>query len=331
MSGLSIKRLVSGGIITNYDCPSHCGHCLYNCGPHRSKDHLAPDSAGKICRRIRDLGCSSVHIGGGEPLLRPQKLLGVLAAALDSRLSIDYVETNSAWFTDPVQAEEILQDLQSLGVHTLLISISPFHNARIPFDHVKGVISACRGVGMQVFPWVNEFWRDLERLDSHKPHAMSEFEAIFGQDYLKRIPDRYWIHLGGRALQTFASIYPLKTISDTLAGSPMSCARVLSDTSHFHVDLYGSYIPGLCAGLAIDMQDLGQALPFGKYLLLEVLTATGIRGLYNLATEEYGYRAGLSGFINHCDLCTDIRTFLQRQTVRQFPELAPQGFYTELT
>jgi MoaA/NifB/PqqE/SkfB family radical SAM enzyme len=89
MTRLSIKRLASGGIITNYDCVSHCGHCLYNCGPHRSKDYLDQDFARLICERIRDLGCTSVHIGGGEPLLRPKRLFSVLAAARDSRLGID--------------------------------------------------------------------------------------------------------------------------------------------------------------------------------------------------------------------------------------------------
>ena len=329
MTRLSIKGLVSGGIITNYDCVSHCGHCLYNCGPHRPKHDLAHDLAKRICGTIRDLGCTSVHIGGGEPLLRPQKLMGVLAAARDSRLGIDYVETNSAWFTESGKAEEILQDLQSVGVHTLLISISPFHNASIPFTRVKGVISACHKTGMQIFPWVNEFVRDLDRLDSHKTHAMPEFEAKFGPDYLKRIPDRYWIHLGGRALKTFAPILTPKNVSETLKNSPWSCARALSDTSHFHIDLYGNYIPGLCAGLAIDMQDLGQALPSGKYPLLDVLTATGIRGLYKLSTEIHGYQPGKTGFVNHCDLCTDIRTFLLHQTDGHFPELAPLEFYAE--
>ena len=330
MSGLSLTRLTSGGIITNYDCVSRCGHCLYNCGPQRSKNYLDYDVASRICSRIRELGCKSVHIGGGEPLLRPKKLLNVLVAARDSRLGIDYVETNSAWFTDPGQAEEILQDLRSHGVHTLLISISPFHNANIPFARVKGVIAACRQAGMAVFPWVNDFWRDLERLDSHTTHSMSEFEAIFGRDYLERIPDRYWIHLGGRALQTFVSCYPRQSISEILVDSPLNCARALSDTSHFHIDLYGGYIPGLCAGLAINMQDLGRGLPSGKYPLLDVLATTGIRGLYKLATDNYGYRPKKAGYLNHCDLCTDIRIFLQRQPGGQFLELAPRGFYSEL-
>jgi len=37
------------------------------------------------------------------------------------------------------------------GVGTLLVSISPFHNAHVPYARVMGVIEACRRTGMQVF------------------------------------------------------------------------------------------------------------------------------------------------------------------------------------
>jgi len=329
MRTLAIRRLASGGVITNYHCVSRCGHCLYNCSPHREKAYLGESKAAAIFRRIVNLGCHRVHIGGGEPLLHPQKLIAVLQAAARVGVGIDYVETNSAWFVEKQQAVDVIEKLLAAGVHTLLVSISPFHNAFVPFVRVKGVIAACRQAGMHVFPWVNAFVRDLNRLDDTKTHAIAEFEERFGRDYLRRIPDRYWIHLGGRALETFRRGYPQRSVDETLADSPMSCARALSDTSHFHIDLSGSYIPGLCAGLAIAMEDLGHPLPAGKYPLLERLAATGIRGLYELACRDYGFPPRRCAYLNHCDLCTDIRHFLLQADGSAFPELAPQGFYDE--
>lgn len=327
MKPLPIKRLASGGVITNYSCVSRCGHCLYNCSPHRSRDYLDGETGGRIFHRILELGCRSVHVGGGEPLLNPKKLLAVVAAARDAGVRIDYVETNSAWFQDGDQAEAILTDLRGAGVDTLLVSISPFHNAFIPYDRVMGVIDACRRTGMTVFPWVNAFVRDLTRLDIHRTHDMAEFKAAFGSDYLKRIPDRYWIHLGGRALETFGAAYPKKPLEQILEQSPQSCAGALSDTSHFHIDLHGHYIPGLCAGLVIAMEDLGGGLPVGKYGLLERLAATGIRGLFAMAKARYAYPPRADGYLNHCDLCNDIRSFLWRLDGPTFAELAPDGFY----
>ncbi len=330
MNPLSIHRLSSGGVITNYTCVSRCGHCLYNCSPRRSKDYLDPDRAEAIFARIADRGCRSVHIGGGEPMLHPEKLAAVLEAARRTGVAIDYVETNSAWCVDPDAAVEILTSLRSAGLHTLLVSISPFHNAHIPFRRVRNVIDACRRTGISVFPWVNAFVRDLDRLGDDSCHSMAEFESAFGPDYLKRIPDRYWIHLGGRALETFRPVYPLRSAEHLLERHAQSCARALGDTSHFHIDLYGNYIPGLCAGLAIEMDDLGRTLDAGKYPLLDRLWATGVRGLYDLAAEDHGFTPQREGYLTPCDLCTDIRGFLYRLTGDRYRELAPAGFYDEL-
>ncbi len=256
-------------------------------------------------------------------------MTAVLAAARKAGVGIDYIETNSGWVIDIEQAVPVLDALRAAGVQTLLVSISPFHNAFIPFSRVKGVIEACRRSGMHVFPWVNAFVRDLSRLDERKTHSMDEFEAAFGPDYLQRIPDRCWIHLGGRALTTFGAVYARQPLEHILNNSPLSCARALSDTRHFHIDLYGNYIPGLCSGLAISMDDLGRPLISGKYPLIDQLAATGIRGLFALAVRTYGYTPQKSTFLNHCDLCTDIRSYLIRLNDPQFSDLAPDGFYAE--
>jgi hypothetical protein len=109
--------------------------------------------------------------------------------------------------------------------------------------------------------------------------------------------------------------------------SPRSCARALGDTTHFHIDLYGNYIPGLCAGLAIGLDDLGRPLPAGKYPLLDRLAARGIRGLYDLARQDHGFAPRRDAYLNHCDLCNDIRGFLLPHKTGLFRELAPEGFY----
>ena len=111
--------------------------------------------------------------------------------------------------------------------------------------------------------------------------------------------------------------------------SPANCTNSLADTSHFHVDLYGNYIPGLCAGLAIEMSDLGRPLSPGKYPLLDQLSAGGINELYNQASNDFGFSPQKKDYLNHCELCTEIRCFLIHNSERQFRELAPEGFYAE--
>jgi pyruvate-formate lyase-activating enzyme len=132
LSRLKIGRLASGGIITNCFCTSACRHCLYNCSPLREKKYISVEAAEENLRTVKSLGGSAVHIGGGEPMLRPEELSAVLDAARRTGVAIDCVETNAAWFTDAESAEALLAQLRPKGLHTLLVSISPFQNEQIP-------------------------------------------------------------------------------------------------------------------------------------------------------------------------------------------------------
>jgi organic radical activating enzyme len=323
----NITRLISGGIITNYFCSSHCAHCLYRSGPGWPKRYIDPELCENIMPIVGQLGCRSVHIGGGEPLLRPDELIQVIETARRFNLDIDYVETNSSWFKDSDSAEITLSRLRKAGLRTLLISISPFHNQYVPFFKVKGVLEACRQTGIQIFPWITEFLQDLSQFDPRKTHSLEEYAAKFGDGYLAGILERYWIHMGGRALELFRPVMALKPPGQIIEENSQGCARELNDTSHYHIDLFGNYIPGLCSGLAIAAHDLGHPLARERYPLLTTLFNTGVKGLLRAAQQYCGFTPLHDGYINKCDLCTEIRTFLARQNYNQSMELNPKEFY----
>ena len=329
MAQFIIPRLTSGGLITNYFCTSRCKHCLYNCSPNWEKIYIDPQTAEKNLRSIRKLGCSAVHIGGGEPLLRPDALGRILEIATTAGVAVEYVETNSAWFRDPASAIATLARLRTQGLQTLLISISPFHNEYTPFSRVKGVIDAARQTGIGIFPWISEFIADLSELDAGSTHPLAEFEDLFGRDYVTRLPQRYWIHMGGRALGTFRPYLAVKSAQQILDENAGSCSAELSDTGHFHLDLFGNYIPGLCAGLSIKREDLGKPLRTKKYPVLTTLFEKGIRGVFNQAQDAFDYSPASAGYINKCDLCTEIRTFLVHHNFGSPAELNPKEFYEQ--
>lgn len=327
MRPFQISHLASGGMITNYFCTSRCRHCLYNCGPHWEKNYIDRHVAKENLSIVLALGCRSIHIGGGEPMLRPDGLGETLEVAAHLGMTVEYVETNSSWFQDIESAEAVLTMLRHKGLSTLLVSISPFHNEFIPFFKVQGVIAACRKSGIHVFPWITDFVEDLNQFDRQKTHDFAEFENTFGKDYLSGVLKRYWIHLGGRALDTFRPILIQWPFQQILDKHPDGCARELSDTSHFHVDLFGNYIPGLCSGLAIATQDLGNPLPEKQYPILTTLFRWGINGIYKLARQRYGFVPKGSGYVNKCDLCMEIRTFMVKNQPEKWTELRPKGFY----
>jgi hypothetical protein len=320
-------RLASGGLITNYHCPSACRHCLYACSPQRSREYISEERAGRLGELARGGGVRSLHIGGGEPLLQPQRLFAAVRALRRAGFGIDYVETNSSWYRSHGEAVELLTELRNAGTGTLLVSISPFHNETVPLAKIRGVLKACREAGVGAFPWVDGFLPDLAAFAEERPHRIEEYEERFGEGYLRELPRRYWISMRGRALATYRPFMRAVPLRALLSGSG-ACAS-LRDTSHFHLDLYGNYIPGLCSGLSLPAEELGNAVDSERYPFLARLLAGGPRALLRLAQREYGFSPA-EHYVSLCELCQEIRRYLVLEAGVSSPDLSPTEFYREL-
>lgn len=318
-----IGKLNSGGLIVSYACSSACSHCLYKSSPKRDKSYMTSDIAEKIFAKIAKLGCNSVHIGGGEPFLKPEMLFKITPLAGRHGVSIDYVETNASWWEEQ-KAKNILAKCNSYGINSLLVSISPFHNEFIPFSKTKSLISACKKSGINVFPWISDFACDLSQFDKNTPHTATEYKEKFGENYFFYALSRYSVRFNGRAAESFAESLSKYSADEIISLYDSSCFE-LFNTNHFHIDLYGNYLPGLCAGLSIDFNDLGQNLREEKYPLINLLSSKGINGIYELAKKDFSYEAR-GKFIGKCHLCLDIRKKLFSKKAF-LNELKPQEFY----
>ena len=315
-------------MIPNYYCTSRCRHCLYACSPQWEKRYIDPETTEKNILKIKSLGCRSIHVGGGEPFLNLAGLNMVMNTAHSVGVEVEYVETNSSWYRNGDATCQVLSSLKKRGLSMLLISMSPFHNEHIPFHKVKGVIEACHNVGVKVFPWISAFFSEITALGDQTTHSLSEYENRYGTDYLKKLPSRYWIHLGGRALETFAHVLGTRPYEEILSAGKQGC-RELLDVSHFHLDLFGNYIPGLCSGLAIDRDDLGYSIPADKYPFLHTLFDTGVTGLFERVSKEYDFKPADS-YLSKCHLCFDLRRHLVLDRGIEAAELQPKGFYENI-
>lgn len=326
MSDFCINQLSSGGLITNYYCSSNCRHCLYKCSPYWPKSYCNPNRAVQIYKTLYRAGCASVHIGGGEPFLNPDGLIEVLKCAKEHAFKIEYIETNSSWFNGSNENIKLLEEIRKLDVSRLLISMSPFHNEYVPFKKVKGLLNACTSCSISISGWRWDFFGDIDILDDQVPHSLDEYEATFGDGYIYQLAGNYNLKQGGRALDLFSSFERGMTIQSILSKNRGGCLE-LEDTSHFHIDLFGNYIPGLCAGLSIRMDDIGKVLSRQDYPVLTTLRNEGIGGLFDFVRDVYGFEPAKPVYISKCDLCYEIRSFLINTEKILSPELRPYEHY----
>mgnify|MGYP000860380475 FL=1 len=177
---------------------------------------------------------------------------------------------------------------------------------------------------MNVFPWLMEFWDDIDAMDDMKPHSLDEYRQLFGHDYLLHLLKKYGLNLKGRAFKTYKPMMKKQPFDQILKES-IPC-RLLSGIYHFHVDLYGNFIPQSCPGFSIPLRELVHGADPGKYRIFESLETMGIRGFAELAAKEYGYKPK-EEYAGKCDLCYDMRNYLVLELGLDLPDLKPVNHY----
>ena len=321
---MPISRLSSGGIIANYQCPAACGHCLYGCSLTAQPGYMDEATAARLCKNLRRLGCRGLHIGGGEPFLDVDGLVGLIKAIHGSGIRLDYIETNAAWITgDDVRNRRILSDIVAASGDCIMVSADPFHIEFIPFWKPLQLLRLLQEMGISHFIWQERYWPLLEQPDPGKTYDGQALCDILGYDVQHQCAKEYGMRFHGRALNLLRKYGEKKTLT-TLPGP---CAE-LHNTGHFHVDFLGRYIPPGCTGMGILFEDLGKDLDPVSYPVLSRLYAQGLGGLLSYA-QGLGYRLASEGYVSKCELCFDIRKFLISSDRQGHPDLTPERFYSQ--
>ena len=296
-----------GGIMVNYQCNAACRHCLYSCSPQRKPGYIDEETAEEVCRILCEGGCSSVHIGGGEPFINFDGLIVMIQKLKKARIKLEYIETNAFWALDLKRANDILARLLGEGVNTLCISIDPFHAEFVPYCAPLSLAKLCDKNGMGYFLWKQEFLSVLSRLDPQKNHSRSEMEKALMKDYVIKTANRYGISYGGRAVN-IENEYSILQNVNKLSIDNTPCKNLLS-TGHFHVDKNSFFIPPRCTGFCIPLSEVIGGIPEGKYPAFEALYHGGVSALYELANKN-SFQADSAGYPSKCSLCFYIRKFL---------------------
>lgn len=324
----------SGGIILSYQCSNRCRHCLYACSP-AWRDWATADNLEAILQGVAKHShyLTGLHIAGGEPLLRPDIVLATVKKAIELSIPLDYVETNGFWCWDDGKTESVFNDLFQAGLPGILVSVSPFHQEFIPMERVNRAISIGQKIfgSNRVFIYTRYFYEQFSEIPDNQPLPFDEYLNAIGEDKASySFATEYSLIPNGRAATCLSRLYEHHPASHFFGGT---CEPELSSPHHIHVDLYGNYIAGLCAGISLgdirQSDQLFNGVDLAKRPILAALIQGGIQALYESAVQQFGYKESSLGYIAKCHLCLDIRRHLVQSEINS-PELAPIQFYNDL-
>ena len=145
-----VKNLNRIEFVVTYACTGRCKHCSE--GDHSSSGpYLAPKTAARV---VRDLAgrvqIASVMTFGGEPLLHPETVCAVHAAAAELGVPKRQLITNGFFSRDSQAIERTAQELARSGVNDILLSVDAFHQENIPLEPVKAFAEAAVRLGVSV-------------------------------------------------------------------------------------------------------------------------------------------------------------------------------------
>lgn len=128
------------GIVTTFECPIQCRHCIFDCGPSRQETMKLDDIKNIVCQ-ASDAGIKSIAFTGGEPFLHFSSLEKGISFAKKHNI-ISSVATSSYWASDYEKAVTLLKKLKNVGLQRLSISTDDFHVAYVPLEFVRNSIQA---------------------------------------------------------------------------------------------------------------------------------------------------------------------------------------------
>ena len=303
---LKVRHLQHGGIMANYKCTAACRHCLYSCSPDRSAGYITEKTAAEVCKYLRIGGCNSVHIGGGEPFIDIDGLVMLTECLSKSGIRVDYIETNAYFATDKDKVVKALERLKKAGADALCISIDPFHAEYVSPDLPVTLAKICNLVGFGFFLWQERFLSGMSKIKPGMVPDRKGLEEYISPNYIIETARSYGLHLSGRAINIEAEYYDNKPLEQILNKTP--CTGLLSG-GHFHVDMYGNFIPPGCTGIVIPLKEAVSGISAGKYPVFERLLSGGVSELLVYA-ENKGFIPDAAGYPSGCALCFRIRHWL---------------------
>ena len=150
MKNQYLKRLNKIEFVVTDACTGNCKHCSE--GDHSAcGEWIDPAIAAAAVRKIAAAyEIKTVMAFGGEPLLYPDAVYAIMAAAKDLQIPKRQVITNGYFSKNAERICEVVQKLTACGVNDLLLSVDAFHQETIPLAVVKIFAAQAKTSGIPI-------------------------------------------------------------------------------------------------------------------------------------------------------------------------------------
>jgi hypothetical protein len=142
-----------------YRCTSHCKHCHIGAAQRRAAPAVIDRAlAVDIVRRVAAAyGTRSIMTFGGEPLLYPEVVGAIHAAARQSGIPHRSIITNAGTPRTAARSRHVSRRLAESGVTNVHISVDAFHQEHVPLAVVEANVRAYVEAGLPRLVW-NPCW-----------------------------------------------------------------------------------------------------------------------------------------------------------------------------
>ena len=125
-------------------CSGRCKHCSNSESSSSSKCVDAVAATAAVQQLTQRFAIRSIMTFGGEPLLYPDTVCRIHAAARDSGIPERQLITNGFFSKDEEQIDTVAKTLCDSGVTDILVSVDVFHQEFIPIEPVTRFAEALR-------------------------------------------------------------------------------------------------------------------------------------------------------------------------------------------
>lgn len=145
-----LKNLNRIEFVVTLACTGRCIHCSQ--GEHRNAgQRIDGDAAALALRRIAEnYPIESVMTFGGEPLLYPDVVCSIHAAAREMQIPKRQLITNGYFSRDAEKIRSVAAGIAESGVNDILLSVDAFHQETIPLESVKRFAEAVKETGCRL-------------------------------------------------------------------------------------------------------------------------------------------------------------------------------------